>query len=259
MTDITTILINLEQSSNKFDLLRKLATIPSNDLDQLHKILTNWGVNMAKAILDEVEGRLRTIAEFESRINVKGIKEVQELQPLFDNALWMFGAAFESIEFTSNQSITSIMRELANKKIKGTRNRPDYVIVPNAFSCPKHDDETYEQIGLEQVIIIDLKTTGISLGSTEKDQIWKYVKELEQKGLINQNTRVHGFILGDQIENSEGHARKEWEGRVTITPILYATLLDRAKKRMFNLSATVKNSPVLKQHLEVEEKRLAST
>lgn len=257
LSDITTILINLEQSSNKFDLLKKLATIPSSDLDQLHTILTNWGVNMAKAILDEVEGRLLTIAEFESKIKVKGIKEVQELQPLFNSGLWMFGAGFESIEFTSNQNITSVMRELANKKIKGSRNRPDYVIVPNAFSRPKYDDETFEQSGLEQVIIVDLKTTGINLGSNEKDQIWKYVKELEQKGLISQSTRVHGFILGDQIEMGEGHARKEWDGRVTITPILYSTLLDRAKKRMFNLSETVKNSPVLKQHLENEENRLA--
>ncbi|GLG83676.1 ATP-binding protein [Acinetobacter calcoaceticus] len=260
LSDITTILINLEQSSNKFDLIRKLATIPSSDLDQLHAILTNWGVNMAKAILDEVEGRLRTIVEFESRIKVKGIKEVQELQPLFNNALWMFGASFESIEFTSNQNITSVMRELASKKVKASRNRPDYVIIPNAFSRPRYEDdnENYEQIGLEQVIIVDLKTTGINLGSTEKDQIWKYVKELEQKGLISQTTRVHGFILGDQIEKGEGHARKEWDGQVTITPILYSTLLDRAKKRMFNLSETVKNSPILMQNLEAEEKRLAS-
>ncbi len=254
--NVTNILINLEKSSNKYNLLQKLANISLDELDKLNSILEDWGVSMAKIILDEIEGRLKTIAEFESRINILGIKEVQELQTLFNNGLWMFGANFEAIDFSSNKGMTSVFHNLFGIKQKGTLNRPDFIILPEAYSRPKFDDENHEEIGVDHVVIVDLKTTGLMLGSDEKDQIWKYVKELESKGAISKTTKVHGFILGERIESGENSPRKEWNDNVVITPILYTTLLSRAKNRMLKLSDKVSSAPVLKNHIDNEQQRL---
>ena len=254
--NITNILINLEKSSNKFNLLQKLANISSDELDKLNSILEDWGVSMAKIILDEIEGRLKTIAEFESRINIIGVKEVQELQTLFNNGLWMFGANFEAIDFSSNKGMSKVFKSLFGIQQKGSLNRPDFVIIPEAYTRPKFDDENHEEIGIDHVVIVDLKTTGLMLGSDEKDQIWKYVKELESKGAISKTTKVHGFILGDKIESGENSPRKEWNDHVVITPILYTTLLSRAKNRMLNLSDKVSSAAVLKSHLNNEQRRL---
>ena len=254
--NITNILINLEKSSNKFNLLQKLANISSDELDKLNSILEDWGVSMAKIILDEIEGRLKTIAEFESRINIIGVKEVQELQTLFNNGLWMFGANFEAIVFSSNKGMSKVFKSLFGIQQKGSLNRPDFVIIPEAYTRPKFDDENHEEIGIDHVVIVDLKTTGLMLGSDEKDQIWKYVKELESKGAISKTTKVHGFILGDKIESGENSPRKEWNDHVVITPILYTTLLSRAKNRMLNLSDKVSSAAVLKSHLNNEQRRL---
>ena len=254
--NLTNILINLEKSSNKYNLIQKLANISLDELDKLNSILEDWGVSMAKIILDEIEGRLKTIAEFESRINILGIKEVQELQTLFNNGLWMFGANFEAIDFSSNKGMSSVFRNLFGIKQKGTLNRPDFVILPEAYTRPKFDDENYEEIGVDHVVIVDLKTTGLMLGSDEKDQIWKYVKELESKGAISKTTKVHGFILGEKIESGENSPRKEWNDNVVITPILYTTLLSRAKNRMLKLSDKVSSAPVLKNHIDSEKQRL---
>ena len=254
--NVTNVLINLEKSSGKYNLLQKLANITFENLDTLNSILEDWGVDMAKIILDEIEGRLKTIAEFESRINILGVKEVQELQTLFNNGLWMFGANFEAIDFSSNKGMTKVFKTLFGINQKGSLNRPDYVILPEAFSRPKFDDENHEEIGVDQVVIVDLKTTGLTLGSDEKDQIWKYVKELESKGAITKTTKVHGFILGDKIESGENSTRKEWGDHVVITPILYSTLLSRAKNRMLKLSDKVSSAPILKNHMENEKQRL---
>lgn len=260
--NITNILINLEKSSNKFNLIQKLANISTEQLDKLDTILDDWGVDMAKIILDEIEGRLKTIAEFEARTHILGIKEVQELQTLFDNGLWMFGAHFETIEFSSNRGMTSVLQNLFHLDVKGSKNRPDFIIKPDdsstlgMYSLPKFDDETLEEIGVDHLVIIDLKTTGLNLGSEEKDQIWKYVKELEKKGAISKNTKIHGFILGDKIESGENSARKEWNDNVVITPMLYSTLLSRARNRMMKLSNKVSSAPILQRHLESEQKRL---
>ena len=260
--NITNILINLEKSSNKFNLIQKLANISMEELDKLDSILEDWGVDMAKIILDEIEGRLKTIAEFEARTKILGVKEVQELQTLFNNGLWMFGAHFETIEFSSNKGMTSVLQNLFQLDVKGSQNRPDFIIKPDdsstlgMYSLPKFDDETFEEIGVDHLVIVDLKTTGLNLGSKEKDQIWKYVKELEKKGAISKNTRIHGFILGDEIESGENSARKEWNDNVVITPMLYSTLLSRAKNRMMKLSNKVSSAPILQKHLESEQKRL---
>lgn len=262
LINITNILINLEKSSNKFNLIQKLANISTEQLDKLDTILADWGVDMAKVILDEIEGRLKTIAEFEARTNILGVKEVQELQTLFNNGLWMFGAHFETIEFSSNKGMTSVLQTLFHLEVKGSKNRPDFIIKPDdsstlgMYSLPKFDDETLEEVGVDHLVIIDLKTTGLTLGSDEKDQIWKYVKELEKKGAITKNTKIHGFILGDKIESGENSARKEWNDNVVITPMLYSTLLSRAKNRMMKLSNKVSSAPILQKHLESEQKRL---
>ena len=53
---------------------------------------------MAKIVLDEIQTRLKLISELKIKIEMKGIDEVQQLQPLFEKGLWMFGPQFESIE-----------------------------------------------------------------------------------------------------------------------------------------------------------------
>lgn len=254
--NITSILINLEKSSNKFNLIQKLANISTDELDKLDAILEDWGVDMAKIILDEIEGRLKTITEFEERTKIVNVKEVQELQTLFNNGLWMFGASFESIDFTSNKGMTRTLNSLFGIKGRASKNRPDYVILPATYSRPKFDDDTNEEVGVEHVVLVDLKTTGLIIGSEEKDQLWKYIKELEAKGAITKSTKIHGFVLGDNIESGENSTRKEWNDNVVITPLLYSVLLSRAKSRMLNLSEKVSSAPVLQKHLADEKQRL---
>lgn len=203
---------------------------------------------MAKIVLDEIQTRLKLIGELKIKIEMKGIDEVHELQPLFEKGLWMFGPQFESIEFTSNRGMTNVIRSIfGDKKGKGSLNRPDFVILPDSsvgFYARSSYDEDYNEIGCEHVVIVDLKTTGLTIGAKENDQIWKYVKELKRKGYIRQTTQVDGFVLGDQIEDGENEPRKHGD-RVKIIPMLYSTILLRAEKRMLNLHEKVKTAPFL--------------
>jgi hypothetical protein len=102
---------------------------------------------------------------------------------------------------------------------------------------------------ISEVVIVDLKTTGLSLGSREKEQVWKYVKELKKVGIIGKATKVYGFVLGNRIEPGEGGVRKEDE-TVKIQPLLYDTILSRAENRMLNLHKKVKDAPFLQAQQE---------
>lgn len=251
---LSTILTKLEQSKSRYGLLEILHNQDSSDLDSLHDVLTKWTIGMAKIVLDEIQNRLKLINELQAKISVVGIDEVHELQPLFEKGLWMFGPQFESIEFTSNKGMTTVIRELfKDNQQRGSGNRPDFVILSDAsigfYACSSYDEE-YNENGVEQLVIVDLKTTRLSLGSKEKEQVWKYVKELKLKGKISKATKVDGYILGDQIEQGEESMRTEDDSQVRIIPMLYDTILKRAEKRLLNLYEKVKDAPFMEEQKE---------
>ncbi len=250
---LSAILTRLEKAKSRYGLLEILHNQDSHDLDALHEVLSQWTIGMAKIVLDEIQTRLKLINELRMKIQVAGIDEVHELQPLFEKGLWMFGAQFESIEFTSNKGMTTVIREIfGDKKGKGTLHRPDFVILPDCtvgFYARSSYDEEYSEDGVAHLIIVDIKTTRLHIGSKEKEQVWKYVKELRLKGYIKNSTNVDGFILGDVIDAGEGNTRKEGD-EVRIIPMLYNVILTRAEKRLLNLLDKVKDAPFLLEQRE---------
>ncbi|MEN5250604.1 ATP-binding protein [Alcaligenes aquatilis] len=249
IVQLTSILAKLEKSKSQYGLLEILHNQDPHDLDALHEVLSQWTIGMAKVVLDEIQGRLKVINELRIKIQVTGIDEVKELQPLFAKGLWMFGDKFESIHFTSNKGMTTVIRELFDGKAeKASLNRPDFVIRGDGstgfYSLPSYNED-HQEVGVGHLVIVDLKTTKLSLGSKEKEQIWKYVKELKKKGYIQPETRVDGFVLGDQIETGEGGTRTEDNDRVKIQPLLYSIILNRAEQRLLKLYDKVKEAPFL--------------
>jgi len=251
---LSTILAKLEQSKSRYGLLDLLHKCEPHDYDTLHTLLNEWTIGMAKIVLDEIQNRLKLIGELRTKLQIAGIDEVHELQPLFERGLWMFGAQFESIEFTSNKGMTQVIRTLfKDKKGKGTRNRPDFVALPDSsvgFYARSSYDDNYDENGVEHLVIVDLKTTGLALGTQEKDQIWKYVKELKAQGYIRKHTRVDGFVLGSEIEQGEDEPTSHGD-EVKIIPMLYDTILIRAEKRLLNLHTKVKTAPFLLDQQEI--------
>lgn len=253
IVQLSTILMKLEKSKSRYGLLEILHKQEPHDLDALHDILLQWTIGMVKIVLDEIQNRLKLINELREKIQINRIDEVHELQPLFEKGLWMFGPQFESIEFTSNRGMTAVIRELfGDKSGKGSRNRPDFVILADCsigfYARPSYDDD-YSEDGIEHVVVVDLKTTNLHIGSKEKDQVWKYVKELKTKGYIRNTTKVDGFVLGDTIESGEEDATRHGDN-VKVIPMLYDTILNRAEKRLLNLYAKVKDAPFLSEQRE---------
>ena len=253
IVQLASILTKLEKSKSRYGLLELLHNNEPHDYDALHDVLSQWTIGMAKIVLDEIQNRLKIINELKIKMAVAGIDEVHELQPLFEKGLWMFGAQFESIEFTSNKGMTTVIRDIfGDKNGKGSRNRPDFVILPDSsvgfYARPSYDDE-YNEDGVEHVVIVDIKTTKLPLGSKEKENVWRWVKELKIKGYIKNSTKVDGFILGDEIEQGENEPRIEGSN-VKIIPMLYETILTRAEKRLLNLHSKVKDAPFLTEQQE---------
>lgn len=250
------VLAKLETSSSKYGLLAQLHEMTANDLDVLHQLLADWTVRTAKLALDEIQTRLRLIAELDLKLRDASADEVQDLQPLFERGLWIFGPQFESIEYTSNKGMTEVIRKAFGSTQKGSLNRPDFVIVPDG-SLGLYSRDAYggdkEVNGVESLVIAEIKKPSVTISTEEKSQAWKYVRELIERGLINRGTEVHCFVLGSHVHPSETGTRDENDGRVRIEPMSYNVFIRRAERRMLNLHAKLRDAPFLRaQGLDAE-------
>ncbi|WP_298966606.1 ATP-binding protein, partial [uncultured Roseibium sp.] len=182
------VLANMELAESQYALLEKMQNMKPTDIDSWNDILNRWTTELAKEALDEVEKRLRVLAELSLKTADEDTKEVQELQPLFERSLWIFGPQFESIEFTSNKGITTVIRNLFGGTEKAESIRPDFVILPDSsigfYSRPYYDNEG-DQKGCAVLSIVELKKPGVEIGSSEKEQVWNYIKSLEKRGYIS--------------------------------------------------------------------------
>lgn len=244
------VLIKMEQSDTKYSLISKLHELDSSQIDSLHNILADWSLDLAKEVLDELQIRLKLLDELRERVLDVKTKEVQDLQPLFHQGLWIFGPEFETIEFTSNEGMTKVIQNLFKVDIKGSRNRPDFAVLPEStvgsYSYHKYDDDGGE-IGIDRLVVVELKKPGIPISTDEKAQCWRYVSELLKKGLISRDTKVTCFVLGSEIDPFERDARKENNDRCSIQPLDYQVVISRAKSRLLKLYDRVKGAPFLEE------------
>lgn len=252
------ILANMELAQSQYSLLEKLHTLTPDDLDSWNSLLEDWTIRTAKEALDEIAKRLKLIEEIREKTSSADTDEVGELQPLFERALWIFGPQFESIEYTSNKGMSTVVRKLFQSTEKGSLNRPDFVVLPDSsigfYSLPAFDGE-FNECGTHSLVVIELKRPGVKIGSEEKGQAWRYIKELKQRGHITAATGVMAYVLGDSIEEGEAETRKE--GTAEIRPMLYSTFISQAEKRMLNLHKKLIEAPFMKEVLRKEDVLLA--
>jgi hypothetical protein len=241
------ILANLELATSRYGLVTKLHELPPKDLDQLHQILVDWTIRTAKIVLDEIQTRLKLIEELDRKLRDETMDEVGDLQPLFERSLWVFGTEFESIEFTSNKRMTKVISRIFGSKQAGNKRRPDFVALPDGgsvgfYSRDSHDLD-HEVDGVSSLVIAENKRVGVTIGSEEKTQPWKYIRELIDRGLLTEAARVTCFVLGSKIDPSETGDDTRLDSRVVIRPLSYNTFVRRAEKRMLGLRDKLRNAP----------------
>ena len=250
VAQVADILAKLELATSKYGLIARLHDLQPGDFDQLHEVLTDWNVRTAKIALDEIQSRLKLIQELDQKLRDANADEVRDLQPLFERSLWVFGPEFESLEFTSNKGMTEVIRKIFGAQGLGSRQRPDFVMLPDGsvgfYSRDLHD-LGHEVDGVARLVIAEIKKPGVVIGSDQKNQAWKYVKELIAKGFVTSATTVTCYVLGSRVDPAEASDRTEFERRVTIMPMLYNVFIKRAEKRMLGLREKLSDAPFLRE------------
>jgi hypothetical protein len=237
------VLAKLEQARSGVALLEQISKLNPNDIDTLNKILEVWTVQEARIVLEELGRRLKVIDSLSKLVENPSVDELHELQPLFEKALWIFGPEYESLEFTSNKSLNSVIKNLMKDKLAKIRHpsrRPDLVALSDSsigtYSHPSFD-ERGEVSNLAKVLIVELKRGGFVVGIKEMRQADDYATEIRRSGKVTRDTFIEAYVLGATISDEAMEPIRKGEP-ITHTRIrseAYSTTLNRAHARTFNL------------------------
>jgi Histidine kinase-, DNA gyrase B-, and HSP90-like ATPase len=251
------VLASLEKVRSGYALLAKLSRLDSSDLEQLEVILHEWSITDAKKVLDELRYRLDLIQQLDGLVESHTSDELHDLQPLFERGLWIFGPEFESISFTSNRSLATVVKKFFGSAIlECPSKRPDFVILTESsigvYACDDFD-EHHEVNGFKSVVIVELKKGGFKITNEEKTQAANYARELRRSGRVSKNTKIICYVLGTYVDPLDEDISTD--GETTIHPRTYNTVLRQAHARTFNLLRKIESvqEPELNPDKELEE------
>lgn len=232
------VLASLEKARSGYELLEKLAGCSPDDLDTWNRLMEEWTARNAEVVLSELKRRIDLIERLQQLINVTSTDELHELQPLFARGLWVFGPEYESIEFTANRAMATVVRQLlGGAEGDYSSRRPDVVALPDRsigiYSADSFDADS-EVGGIRKVLIVELKKGGAVIGTAELRQGEDYALELQKTNMVAKNTEIVVYVLGTRIAADAAEERTVGM-TIKVIPKMYDMILKRAHARTFNL------------------------
>ncbi len=239
--------LNLEKTRSGNELLIKLATLSSEDIDGLNKLLENWSIKDALTVLDEIDKRISVIEAIRKLSNDPSVDELHVLHPLVASARWIFGPEYDSPEYSSNNQLQTTVEKVFGKRIdknkfNNNRKRPDIVVMGDStFSITATTDFDYDNglSAVKKILIIELKRGGFKLGRGERNQAVGYVEDFMNCGTLIGNPYINAYVVGESFsEKVQPIQSIENENKVEIGKVqicLFSQIVDSSERRLFNL------------------------
>lgn len=236
-------ILNMENSKNGHELLEKLATLSSDDIDGLNKLLNKWTVSDALVVLNEIDRRLSIITAIRKLGKDKTTDELHVLHPMIAESRWLFGPEYESSEYIFNQQMkTAVERIFTDVKYltldANYKKRPDLICLPDSTIGVTGIEDIPTDLGLAKVrklLLIELKKGGFKIKREERNQAQGYVEDLLSSNL-GVDCQITAYVVGDSIADNLTPLTKIGEGgRGTLYVTTFDQLVDTAERRMFGL------------------------
>lgn len=243
LDNLVGIMAKMESARTGYDLLRKLAACSPDDIDTWNAIMQEWDATRAQIVLGELGRRMDMIKELERKAHDPTVRELCELQPLFEGNLWVFGPEYECVDFTSNRTMVTVLKRLF--KVDARENllkRPDFVVLEDgtvgAYSAPDYENGEVE--GIRKVLIVELKRGGFTLHQSEMIQGLDYANEIREKAGLTASTEIVVRVLGAQI--GRGVNTRLDADSTHVEAMIFNSVLDKANARTFHLLARIRET-----------------
>ena len=235
--------IRLEQSRSGPALLEKLGKLSDEDIDGLDRLLSDWTVQDALRVLDEIDRRIATVEAIKKLSADEACEELRTLHPLITEARWVFGPEFDSPEFASNISIRNAVEKVFGDRIDRTaflnpRKRPDLVVLADATLCAVGTEKFVDNglATLQTVLLIELKRGRSTIGREEMNQATGYAQDLLTCGLLDGPPFIRAFVVGHACSGKISQTIAVGNPEAArIQAITYGQIVRTAEARLFKL------------------------
>ena len=244
-------LINLERARGGASLLEKLTKLDETDIQGLDRLLSDWTISDALAVLDEIDHRLAVVAAIEKLCGDPSTDELHTLHPLVTQSRWLFGPEFDSSEYASNVTLRSATETIFGKRVApgafaNARPRPDVVVLAEA-TCSVVGTETFDSpdaglARIQEVLIIELKKGKSTIGREEMNQADGYIQDFLGSGAIDGTPMFRAFVVGHEIAAKTARDKEikdEGVVRGKVVATTYHQLTRTAHKRLFRLKERI--------------------
>ncbi|MDR2706794.1 MAG: ATP-binding protein [Planctomycetaceae bacterium] len=242
--------IQLGKKRGGTELLQQLSNMEDKNIEHLNTILSNWTVQEIYVVLDEIDRRIRTIDAIAKLSQDRNTSELQTLHPLLVEARWVFGAEFDSPEYTSNEWLVSTAKKLFKRndsyKPNLPQNRADIVVLSDStisLTGTLHFDLDGVTALTDRVLLIELKRGGSVITRGDRNQITGYAEDIYDMS-PRREMSVAAFLVGYQSEPNVGDNILR-DGKVKIHVRTFSHIVDTATKRLFRLRDR------LREHYEI--------
>jgi hypothetical protein len=265
----TQALIKLEQTRSGRELLERLAAMEPEDIEGLNKLLEDWSVRDALAVLDEIDRRMRVIEAIEKLSGDPAVHETRTLHPLVTQARWLFGPEYESPHFASNATIRKALEAIFENSLLpasdfvNPKKRPDLLFLEDATISAVAEEEWVDAkiVRTKKILLIELKRGGAAVGRKARDQAVGYIEDILHLKHLEATPVVVAFVVGDTIEPKTSLSHKVDEGG-HVHLAHYDQLVRTANARLFRLRTLVSerydvaDAPSLQRYLHANERTL---
>ncbi len=243
-------LIRLDDTRSGQALIQKLAKFTPGDVESLNRLLDEWTVRDALAVLDEVGKRMRVVEAIGRLAKDPAVDELHTLHPLVTHARWLFGPEFDSPCFISNTTIRRAVERIAGTPVaaagfENPKKRPDLLFLAGS-TISATGVEGWGRDGLltiETILLLELKRGGATIGRAEMAQAQEYVEELLASGDIPGSPRIVAFVVGARVDADRAPARdikdRNDVPRGALSATSFDRLVDTANRRLFRLQEAV--------------------
>ncbi|WP_095152673.1 ATP-binding protein [Pseudomonas sp. Irchel s3b5] len=243
--------INLEKSRSGIALLEKLTKLDEEDIDGLDRLLGQWTVSDALAVLDEIDRRLSILSAIDKLGGDSGADELHTLHPLVTQARWLFGPEFDSPEYASNVSLRSAAGKIFGKRggegaFLNPRQRPDLMTLSDStlsiVGTEEFDSREDNLTKIRDVLIIELKKGKSTIGRDEMNQADGYVQDFLGSGLLDGTPIFRAFVVGHEVSpktSTEKEIKEDGVLRGRVVATTFGRLTRTAHHRLFRLKERI--------------------
>lgn len=199
------------ETGSMIQILEKINMADISDIENLSKLLEEWGIYEITAVASLIKKRIEIIKKIEEMINNPQTKEFPDMHKILERNLWILNDDYKL--YTSNQQLKKILEEKILSKYKEhEEKRPDF-ICKNLTS---------------RYLVIEIKRPSYKINLDDYPQVMLYNNILKDN--FPNSEKLDCYLIGKEYDTMMSK-EPTIQGKVTIFLKSYNEIIEEAKKR----------------------------